>query len=249
MYAYWGQPWSLSYGYCASCHSGVCLSLCVCLHHIHSHIHTYIHALRQTHLYKYTYTHIQTHILKWGAHSTTRRQVPTARAAPRTLIHKYKNKCTHVCIYIYRTWRRLLQHVSRPQLRRLRHRQPTAKKNEVPIPKSQIACHSNTGWRRCIKCLELQVSFHKRATNYRALLRKMTSKDKAFYGWSSPPCTWKLLETWLFRIATKTSADEQRACVCVFELMCAPVFPAGNSQEAALYCVWIVKYMSMLLHI
>ena len=37
-------------------------------------------------------------------------------------------------------------------------------------------------------CLKLQVFFRKRATNYRALLRKMTCKDKASYG-SSPPCT------------------------------------------------------------
>jgi len=34
---------------------------------------------------------------------------------------------------------------------------------------------------------QLQVIFRKRATNYRALLRKMTCKDKASYG-SSPPC-------------------------------------------------------------
>ena len=45
----------------------------------------------------------------------------------------------------------------------------------------------NTGWRRCIGCLNLQVSFRKRATKYRALSRKMTSKDKASYA-SSPPC-------------------------------------------------------------
>jgi len=44
-----------------------------------------------------------------------------------------------------------------------------------------------TGWRRPIGCLKLQVIFRKRATNYRALLRKMTYKDKASYG-SSPPC-------------------------------------------------------------
>jgi len=31
-----------------------------------------------------------------------------------------------------------------------------------------------TGWRRCIGCLEMQVSFRKRATNYRSLLRKLT---------------------------------------------------------------------------
>jgi len=34
----------------------------------------------------------------------------------------------------------------------------------------------------------LQFIFRKRATNYRALLRKMTCKDKASYV-SSPPCT------------------------------------------------------------
>ena len=43
-------------------------------------------------------------------------------------------------------------------------------------------------WRRLMGCLKLQVIFHKRATNYRVLLRKMTYTDKASY-WSSPPCT------------------------------------------------------------
>jgi len=38
-----------------------------------------------------------------------------------------------------------------------------------------------TGWQRCIGCLMLQVCFHKRATNYRTLLRKITYKDKASY--------------------------------------------------------------------
>jgi len=33
----------------------------------------------------------------------------------------------------------------------------------------------------------LQIIFHKRATKYRALLRKMTYKDKGSYE-SSPPC-------------------------------------------------------------
>jgi len=39
-------------------------------------------------------------------------------------------------------------------------------------------------WRRCVECLNLQVSFRKRATNYRALLRKMTYGDEI-----SAPCT------------------------------------------------------------
>ena len=45
----------------------------------------------------------------------------------------------------------------------------------------------STGLRRCIGCLKLQVIFRKRANNCKALLQKMTCKDKAFY-WSSPPC-------------------------------------------------------------
>ena len=35
----------------------------------------------------------------------------------------------------------------------------------------------NTGWRRLIGCLKLQVIFRKRAANYRALLRKITHDD------------------------------------------------------------------------
>ena len=36
----------------------------------------------------------------------------------------------------------------------------------------------STGWRRLIGSPKLQIIFHKRATKYRALLRKMTYKDK-----------------------------------------------------------------------
>ena len=45
-----------------------------------------------------------------------------------------------------------------------------------------------TGWRRLIGSPKLQIIFHKRATKYRSLLRKMTHKDKGSYE-SSPPCT------------------------------------------------------------
>ena len=44
-----------------------------------------------------------------------------------------------------------------------------------------------TGRQKFIGCPKSQVIFRERATNYRALLRKMTYKDKASYG-SSPPC-------------------------------------------------------------
>ena len=53
---------------------------------------------------------------------------------------------------------------------------------------SQFDHTFTTGWRRLIGCLKLQVIFRKRATNYRALLRKMTYEDKASYD-STPPCT------------------------------------------------------------
>jgi len=49
--------------------------------------------------------------------------------------------------------------------------------------------HVCTGWQRLIGCLTLQIIFHKRATNYRAFLRKMTYKDKASYeSMSHPTC-------------------------------------------------------------
>ena len=41
-----------------------------------------------------------------------------------------------------------------------------------------ITTHGDTGWRRPIGCLKLQVIFHKRATIYRALLQKMTYKHR-----------------------------------------------------------------------
>jgi len=45
-----------------------------------------------------------------------------------------------------------------------------------------------TGWRRLTGSPKLQIIFHKRATKYRSLLRKMTYKDKGSYE-SSQPCT------------------------------------------------------------
>jgi len=60
-----------------------------------------------------------------------------------------------------------------------------------------VVCHRRpacTGWRRPIGCLKLQVIFCKRATNYRALLQKMTYQDKASYA-SLPPCRCFLVDS------------------------------------------------------
>ena len=46
----------------------------------------------------------------------------------------------------------------------------------------------STGWRRLIGSPKLQIIFHKRATKYRSLLRKMIYQDKGSYE-SSPPCS------------------------------------------------------------
>ena len=77
-----------------------------------------------------------------------------------------------------------------------------------------------TGWRRPIGCLELQLMFRKRASNYRALLRKMTCKDKASYG-SSPPCrTWvihayDLNHSYVWRDLLCEITHVTNSCICL----------------------------------
>ena len=52
-----------------------------------------------------------------------------------------------------------------------------------------VSRYIDTGWRRLIGSPRLQIIFHKRATKYRSLLRKITNKDKGSYE-SSPPCVY-----------------------------------------------------------
>jgi len=83
-----------------------------------------------------------------------------------------------------------------------------------------------TGWRRLIRSPKLQIIFHNRATKYRALLLKMTYKDKGSYE-SSPPCTITFVA---INIAAKRldSLMRQRgresvcvcACICVCAMAC-----------------------------
>ena len=47
---------------------------------------------------------------------------------------------------------------------------------------------TDTGWRRLIGSPKLQIIFHKKATKYKSLFRKMTYKDRGSFE-SLPPCT------------------------------------------------------------
>jgi len=75
-----------------------------------------------------------------------------------------------------------------------------------------------TGWRRPMGCLKSQIICCKWATNYRALLRKLTYKDKASYG-SLPPCRWYSNEydTW-------------------YMFYCVHVYEAAMSVRHELWC-------------
>jgi len=77
-----------------------------------------------------------------------------------------------------------------------------------------------TGWPRLIECLTLQGIFRKRATNYRALLRKMTSKDKASYG-SSPPSVC-VVHNWKRAVFCEKCSvlHAKRVCMCVCVCVC-----------------------------
>jgi len=64
-------------------------------------------------------------------------------------------------------------------------------------------------WPRLIGCLKLQVIFRKRATNHRALLRKMTSEDKALYA-STPLCMTYPFVTWRIFICDMAHSNFSR---------------------------------------
>jgi len=95
------------------------------------------------------------------------------------------------CVIIYRSliykWYQGYPWLHRWLLRMCSSRLESAREyNIIYVDYWSIYDIRDTGWRRPIGCLKLQVIFRKRANNHRTLLRKMTYKDKASYG-SSPP--------------------------------------------------------------
>ena len=74
-----------------------------------------------------------------------------------------------------------------------------------------VLCIS-TGWRRLIGFPKLQIIFHKRATKYRLLLRKMTYQDKGSYE-SSPPSTLQPRRAFLYLLVLARRKGGKRACL------------------------------------
>ena len=93
--------------------------------------------------------------------------------------------------------------------------QKKEKKTSVShVPDDTNKSHNtHTGWRRCIGCRNLQVSFCKRTIDYRVLLRKEMYNDEAFYA-CLPPRMNDISESCHTNI--HVSCHAQRAvCVCL----------------------------------
>ena len=119
----------------------------------------------------------------------------------------------------------------------------------------------NTGLPRLIGCLKLQVIFRKRATSNRALLRKMTNKDKASYG-SWPPCistVSRLALLMLIIIALMMKISKAYGCVHIYgngeggakqRILIALLACAGLSVSIYIYTyISIHTYAYVYMHI
>jgi len=69
-----------------------------------------------------------------------------------------------------------------------------------------------TGWRRLIGSSELQIIFHKRATEHRSLWQKMTYKDKGSCE-SSPPCILRI--KYLYHIHAYVCVHDAHTHICL----------------------------------
>ena len=120
----------------------------------------------------------------------THRTIPLARICIYIYIYTYIHICVYIYIYIY-----VYIHI------------------HIHI----YTTWYDTGWRRPIGCLKLQVIFRKRAINDRALLQKIPYKDKASYGSSSPCTTGSYSERACYRRALALRPPTRYLCgVCVY---------------------------------
>ena len=80
-------------------------------------------------------------------------------------------------------------------------------------------------------CLKLQVIFHQRATNYRALLQKITYEDKASYDFT-PPCIrcCNTIDIHSYIIVHLCVRVDMCICVCVCVFVCVCVYALVGRQ-------------------
>jgi len=125
---------------------------CNTLQHTATHCNTLQHTVTLCNTLQHTATHCYT-LQHTATHSNTLQHTATTKECiNRCASYRLWHSATH-----YNTLQHTATHCNTLQQRR----------------NAYIGAH-RTGLRKCIGCLELLVSFRKRATNYRALLRKMT---------------------------------------------------------------------------
>jgi len=101
-----------------------------------------------------------------------------------------------------------------------------------------------TGWRRLIGSRKVQIIFHKRATKYTSLLRKMTYKDKGSYE-SCPPCNLQgaRRERCILRLISlcyvwSLCVTSHLFVLCLISLCCADLF-VRNLQVEITICIYM----------
>ena len=109
-----------------------------------------------------------------------------------------------------------------------------------------------TGWRRLIGSPKLQIIFHKRATKYTSLLRKMTCKDKGSYE-SSPPCTHDIPQVSMvkqgFVTFSLSPSNSMCVCMCACACVCVYVYIHVHTYISHIYICVCVHVMCICIHI
>ena len=117
--------------------------------------------------------------------------------------------------------------------------------------RSPIVPHQDTGWRRLIGCLKLQVNFRKRATNYRALLRKMMMLHSPLCVFASraPLCICiQVCFTMYLHLGLLYCVFASRSpllCICIYLGLLYYVF----ASRSPLLCICIQVSFTMYLHL
>ena len=151
-----------------------------------------MHIFTHTH----TYARVRTRTRRQSLDCHLDNLSPAARGPLQHIATHYCNTLQHTATHCYT----LLQHTLDCLLNNLKmvsyfvinecvqtSRQVFRGKRFLEFVSDILTSQLVTGWRRFIGSPRLQIIFHKIATKYRSLLRKMTYKDKASYE-SSPPC-------------------------------------------------------------